>query len=78
MRVIHGRRLPGFQETMDANLQAARMTNPKAGFIGIAINTSMLDETSANKVCAGYEREYGLPCVDPVRHGVERLIGNLS
>jgi uncharacterized NAD-dependent epimerase/dehydratase family protein len=78
MRGIPGRALPNFQETMEANLQAARVTNPKAKFIGIAINTSMLNEATANRVCAKYEQDYNLACVDPVRHGVERLIGKLS
>jgi len=78
MRGIPGRALPSFRQTMEVNLQAARVTNPKVEFIGIAINTSMLDETTAHEVCANYEQKYALICVDPVRHGVERLIGNLS
>ena len=77
MRGIAGRKLPSFQETIEANLQAARLTNPDARFIGIAINTSMLNETEANEICANYEQKYNLACVDPVRHGVDKLLGNL-
>ena len=77
MRGIPGRKLPSFQEAIEANLQAARLTNPNTHFIGIAINTSMLAEAEATAICANYEQKYALACVDPVRHGVNKLLGNL-
>jgi len=78
MRGIPGRDLPSIDDTMKLNLQAARLTNPKAKFIGISVNTSMLDEMQANKLCEDYQQKYRLVCVDPIRHGVNQLIEKLT
>ncbi|HYD38098.1 MAG TPA: DUF1611 domain-containing protein, partial [Allosphingosinicella sp.] len=37
-------KLPGIKECMEANLAAARLTNPAAKFVGIALNTSQMSE----------------------------------
>jgi len=77
MRGISGRELPSIDETMKLNLQAARLTNPNAKFVGISVNTSMLDELQANKLCKNYTQKYGMPCVDPLRDGVTQLVEKL-
>lgn len=77
MRGIPGRQLPSLEQTMALNLQTAKLTNPTAKFEGIAVNTSMLSEDEANRRCQNYENQFGLPCVDPLRHGVERIVERL-
>ncbi|RUO63783.1 DUF1611 domain-containing protein [Pseudidiomarina insulisalsae] len=73
MRAIHGRPLPGLAETIELNLQMARVTNVNAKVIGIAVNTSAVDEEQAVTYCQDVEQQFGMPCVDPIRHGVARL-----
>ncbi len=78
MRGIPRRELPNIEDTMELNLQAARLTNPNARFIGMSVNTSMLDELQANKLCQDFQQKYAMPCVDPLRHGVSQLIEQLA
>lgn len=78
MRGVPGRNLPSIDDTMKLNLQAARLTNPEARFIGMSINTSMLDEIEAKDLCLNYEQKLGIPCVDPLRHGVSRIVENIK
>ena len=77
MRAIPGRPLPSLEETLAFNLQAARVTNPAAKFIGIAVNTSALDDDEAMKKCQQYQQQFKLPCVDPLRHGVSKIVDQL-
>ena len=70
--------VPELQACMDANLAAARLTNPDARFVGIAVNTAALDDAAATALCAELESRFGLPCQDPVRMGVERIIDRLA
>ena len=46
--------------------------------VGVALNTSHLEcDEEALLACEAIEQELGLPCVDPVRHGSERLVERL-
>ncbi len=74
MRGIPGRELPSMEATMELNLHNARLTNPKAQFVGICINTSMLSEDEAFVICNQYQKQFDLPCVDPLRHGVTSIV----
>jgi len=47
---------------------------PKAKVAGIAVNTSMLNETAAQAYLTQLSDETGLPVTDPVRYGVENLL----
>lgn len=45
---------------------------------GVALNTFHIEsESEAREACERIEDELGLPCVDPVRHGPERLLDSL-
>ena len=56
------------------DLASACGTFPRPQTAGIALNTSMLaTEGEALEACRAIESELGLPCVDPVRHGMARL-----
>ena len=65
--------LPELEVCMETNLAAARLTNPAARFVGVAVNTSALDDAAAESYLAETEERLGLPCVDPVRTGVARI-----
>ena len=41
--------------------------------VGVALNTSDLEDAAARAACDSVERELGIPCDDPVRHGAKRL-----
>ena len=77
MRGLPEFQLPSLAECMEANLNAARLTNPDVKCIGISINTKALTEGEARAYLRKTEIEMGLPVVDPVRNGVARLVDSL-
>ena len=77
MRGLPDQPLPELQTCLDLNLTAARLTNPNAKFIGVAINTANLKKDRAEAYLAEVEQQLGLPTVDPVRTGVGRLVDSL-
>ena len=78
MRGLPDYPLPDLELCISRNLEAARLTNPKATCIGVAINTSAMGEEEALAYLKETERALGLPTQDPVRQGVDRLVDNLS
>jgi len=66
--------LPSIEETLAANLLAAKLTNPNATFVGICLNTSQLGEEQARELCADWSEQYGLPVTDPVRFSVDAIV----
>ena len=77
MRGLPHYKLPSLQECIDANVAAARLTNPEARCVGIAINTSALDASQADSILKQTADSFGLPCVDPVRTGVGPIVDRL-
>jgi uncharacterized NAD-dependent epimerase/dehydratase family protein len=69
--------LPSLRECIDANVAAARLTNPEVRCAGISINTSALDASTADSLLKQTEDAFGLPCVDPVRGGVAAIVDRL-
>ncbi|MGH8184103.1 MAG: N-acetyltransferase DgcN [Rhodanobacteraceae bacterium] len=69
--------IPDLQHCLDANLAAARLTNPAVKAVGVALNTSGLDEHEALAACREVSRRLGLPCQDPVSMGAEAIVDNL-
>ncbi|RTZ18293.1 DUF1611 domain-containing protein [Vibrio aquaticus] len=65
--------LPSIQATIDANIAAARLTNPKANLAGISLNTSALSEQEAQTLCADWQEQFGVPVTDPVRFGIDAI-----
>ena len=78
MRAIDNRPLPSLAETIALNEQMARVTNPNAKVAGIAVNTSAVSDEEAKAYCRKVESEFGLPCVDPIRHGVASIVDKLE
>jgi uncharacterized NAD-dependent epimerase/dehydratase family protein len=77
MRGLPGYPIPEPKACLEANLAAARLTNPAVRAVGVALNTSGLAEAEAAALCRRIGGELGLPCQDPVRMGVESIVDNL-
>lgn len=77
MRGLPGRSLPELAACLQANLEAARLTNPGVKAVGVALNTSKLSTAEMERVCAEVSGALGLPCQDPVRTGVDLLVDSL-
>lgn len=69
--------LPDLGQCIEANLAAARLTNPAVKMLGVALNTAELSQAEAVAACDRISAELGLPCEDPVRMGVEAIVDNV-
>lgn len=78
MRGLPAFRLPDLATCLDANLQAARLTNPAVRCIGIAVNTAGLSADGAARYLEETAAQMDLPAVDPVRTGVGPLVDALA
>ena len=52
-------------------------TYPKAKVIGVALNTSMMNEKEANQIINKIEKDTGLPSTDVIRYGGEKIFKEL-
>jgi uncharacterized NAD-dependent epimerase/dehydratase family protein len=77
MRGLPDRALPDIARCLEANLVAARLTNPDVQAVGVALNTSNISEKEAAAACKEISDRLGLPCQDPVTMGVESIVDNL-
>lgn len=78
MRGLPEYKLPDLKDCMDANLAAARLTNPEARFVGIAVNTSQMDKAKVDGYLKGLSDRFGLPAVDPFAQGVGAVVDALA
>ena len=78
MRGLPDYKLPPLELCMERNLEAAQLTNPKAKFVGVCINTSGLSVDEAGTYLETVSKELGLPAVDPVRNGVGAIVDTLD
>ena len=78
MRGRPERALPGLADCLAANIAAARLTNPEARAVGVAIDGSRLDATARERLMDEISAELDLPCVDPMITGVGAIVERLS
>lgn len=78
MRGLPGRMLPDLAACLNANLFAAKLTNPDVEAVGVALNTSRLGAQDAERACREVSDALGLPCQDPIRDGVELIVDRLT
>ena len=78
MRGLPDYKLPSMQQLIDTALPLARFGNPECQVVGISVNTQHMSEDEAVAYLAKVEAEFGLPTVDPFRHGAERLADALA
>jgi uncharacterized NAD-dependent epimerase/dehydratase family protein len=74
MRGLRHVPVPDLRQCIERNLEAARLTNAEVRCIGVSVNTGALDATAAQDFLRRTEDALDLPCVDPVRTGVGRLV----
>lgn len=74
MRGLPGRPLPDLGACIEANLAAARVVSPNPRFAGVSINTKDLGPEEARALLRRTEEELRLPCIDPARDGVDRIL----
>jgi len=77
MRGLPTYKLPDLQLCIDRNLEAAQLTNPAVSCVGLSINTAAMEPAAARDYLRQTEDRLGLPCIDPVRTGVGRIVDNL-
>ena len=77
MRNIPERELPKLEECIQANLCAAKTVNAHVKMSGVALNTQGMSATEAQKSCEDVEHRTNLPCQDPLRDGVGRIVDNV-
>jgi len=66
------------EHAISAYLSAAHLTNPRARFVGVALNTSSLSTGAAREILKRTSDHLELPCVDPIRTGVESIVSALE
>jgi uncharacterized NAD-dependent epimerase/dehydratase family protein len=69
--------LPSLRDCIDANIAAGKLTYSETRCVGISINTSALDASTADSLLKQTADAFGLPCVDPVRGGVAAIVDRL-
>jgi uncharacterized NAD-dependent epimerase/dehydratase family protein len=73
-----GYAIPSYEDCFATYLPAARLTNPAARFAGVALNTASVDEEAARRAVAEVSARTGLPCCDPIRHGVGPIVDRVT
>ncbi len=74
MRGLPDRPLPPLDACLELNLELARIVSPGVRCAGVAVNTRRLAAHEAERCLRATEDRLGLPCVDPVRTGVDRIV----
>lgn len=77
MRGLPHQPMPALNDCIAANEAAARLTQPDARCIGVAVNTSGLTAAAAADTLERLADASGLPCVDPVAGSVAPLVERL-
>ena len=77
MRGLPHAPIPDLAQCIEHNLAAARLTSPDCRMAAIAVNTAALEGDKAAAYLARTEARLGLPCVDPMRGDIGRIVDNL-
>lgn len=78
LRGLPGYPVPTLEDTIEANLVAARLTNASARFVGIAMNTTGMERMEADALLRETAARLRLPCVDPVATGVAPIVDHIQ
>lgn len=70
--------LPSIADTLAENLRVARLTNADVQAVGVALNTSKMEERAAKQACDAVSDETNLPCTDPFRFGAAPIVDRLQ
>ena len=67
----------GIDAVVEQTIALGRLTNPAIRCVGIALNTSALDDEQANEIIEQARRQFGVAVCDPVRHGVGAIVDEM-
>ncbi len=70
--------VPKLRDCISLNETCGQLTNPNCCVIGISVNTSSRSASDAERLLNDLEDKLNLPCVDPIRQGVERLVKEMQ
>lgn len=70
MRHLPERPMPEMAACIEANLAAARVTNPAVTLAGFSVNTANVDEATARRELKALEARFHVPATDPMRFGI--------
>lgn len=70
--------MPSLEQAIDLYTRTARLTNPSATVVAVSLNTSKLDPDQSQRIISETETRLGLPCCDPVRSGLSRVVDALE
>lgn len=73
---VEGFRIPHLNTCIARYVEAASLTNPAVKCIGVSVNSSGIDDYPRHR--DAIETETGLPCVDPIFDGAEKLVTALE
>jgi len=77
MRLLPDFPIPELEACAEANLRAARLTNPAVRLVGLSINTSKLPKAERTSYLESIAKRFGLPAVDPILDGAGALVDAL-
>lgn len=69
--------MPYLSELVALHERAARLTNPAAAVLGVALDTGTLPDAAARDAVRRVTETYGLPCCDPHREGTAPIVDRL-
>jgi uncharacterized NAD-dependent epimerase/dehydratase family protein len=75
---VDGYPIPPLNACIERYVQAAQLTNPRVRCIGVSVNASDLSQKAYRDALSAVQAQTGLPCVDPIRDGVDPLIAALD
>ncbi len=78
MRGLKHAPIPRLEDCFRPYVSLATLTNPGAQFVGICIDTHLLEPHLAERYLKEHEDKLGLPCVDPLTTGVGPIVDRLA
>ena len=69
--------VPGMEQCIDLNLRMASITNPNVKLAGISLNCRMIGKQEGLQEMARLEKEFSVPCFDPMITGTAALVESL-
>ncbi len=78
MRGLKHMPIPRLEDCLRPYVSLATLTNPAAQFVGISIDTHLLEPALADRYLKELEDTFGLPCVDPLKGGAGPIVDRLA
>lgn len=69
---------PTIQEVIERTTQIGKLTNAAIRCVGVSVNTSQLKTAEREKYLDDLSEKTGLPCVDPLKDGTQKIIDHLN